>query len=323
MEFGALVPQGWRLDLAGIADPEEQWSTLKRVARGLDAAGWDSLWVYDHFHTFPEKRPESVFEAWMLMATLAEITEHARIGQFVTCMQYRDPAYLAKLSSCVDVASGGRLNVGVGSGWYEEEFEAFGYDFRTTGQRLARLEEGIEVLLRMWSDGAANFAGKHFQLVEALNYPKPVNPAGRPPVWIGGRGPRVLLRLVAQYADVWNYNGPIEEFEESVEILKKHCQRLGRDFDEIRLTVMSNGIAYDNDEELAMFRARVVANGVDPERAMQITSCKGTREQCGEFLARWKAKGVDGIVFYFHDIASFGDGDSQAEIFRRDILPGL
>jgi F420-dependent oxidoreductase-like protein len=327
MEFGALVPQGWRLDLAATADPQQQWATIKRVAQGLDQAGWDSLWVYDHFHTFPDKRPESVFEAWMMMATLAEITEKARIGQFVTCMQYREPAYLAKIASCVDVASGGRLNVGVGSGWLGEEFEAYGYDFRTTRERLHRLEEGIEVLLRMWAPGAANYDGKRFQLKEAFNYPKPVSVtdagAARPPLWIGGRGPKVLLRLVAQYADVWNYNGSMEEFDDTVEILKGHCKTVGRDFDEIRLTVMGNGIAHDNDDELATFRERVAANGIDPDRALHTTACKGSREQCAEFLGRWKAKGVDGIVFYFHDIASFGDGTSQAEIFRRDILPTL
>ncbi len=315
MEYGVLVPQGWRLELASIADPAEKWETVKRVAVGLEEAGWDSLWVYDHFHTIPEKRTESVFEAWMMMATLAEITSRARIGQFVTCMQYREPSYLAKISSCVDVASGGRLNVGVGSGWFEEEFGAFGYDFRTTGQRLARLEEGIQVLDRMWSEERASFEGKHYRLVEAVNEPKPVH--GRPPLWIGGRGPKVLLRLVAQYADVWNYNGGIEEFDQSVEILKRHCKDVGRDFEEIRMTAMSNGIAYDSPEELETFVRRVEANGMDAERAQKITSCKGTREQCAEFLKRWEDKGVDGLVFFFHDIASFGDGTSQAEIFQE------
>jgi len=321
MEVGALVPQGWRLDLAGVEGAQRKWQTVKRVARGLDEAGWDSLWVYDHFHTFPQKRIEATFEAWMLMATLAEITHDARIGQFVTCMQYREPSYLAKISSCIDVASGGRLNVGVGAGWHEEEFKAFGYDFRTVGQRLKRLEEGIEVLLRMWRDEMATFHGKHYSVEAAVNEPKPL--CGTPPLWIGGKGRKVLLRLVAQYADVWNYNGNIDEFDETVEVLKQHCSDVGRDFDEIRLTAMSNGIAYDDDDELEAFFERIAGSQLDRDRVLSITGCKGSREQCTEFLDRWKAKGVDGIVFYFHDIASFGDGRSQAEIFKRDILPQL
>jgi alkanesulfonate monooxygenase SsuD/methylene tetrahydromethanopterin reductase-like flavin-dependent oxidoreductase (luciferase family) len=146
MEFGTLVPQGWRYDLMGVDGAPAKWETFRRVSRGLDEAGWDSLWVWDHFHTFPKKHVETTFEAWTQMATLAEITSRARIGQIVTCMQYREPAYLAKVSACVDVASGGRLNVGVGSGWFEEEFQAYGYDFRTVGQRLRRLNEAIQVL---------------------------------------------------------------------------------------------------------------------------------------------------------------------------------
>ncbi len=197
MEFGTLVPQGWRMDLAGIADPREKWETVRRVSRGLDEAGWDSLWVYDHFHTFPQKRVEATFEAWMMMSALAEMTERARIGQFVTCVQYREPSYLAKIAACVDVASGGRLNVGVGSGWYAEEFEAYGYDFRTVGRRLARLREALDVLFAMWSEPMASYEGKHYRIVEAVCEPKPLQKP-RPPIWIGGRGRKGVLRVGAR-----------------------------------------------------------------------------------------------------------------------------
>ena len=114
MDFGVLVPQGWRLDLQHIKGAAAKWDAVRRVSLGLDEAGWDSLWVYDHFHTFPRKEVEATFEAWTMMATLAAITRRARIGQFVTCVQYREPAHLAKIAACVDVVSGGRLNVGLG-----------------------------------------------------------------------------------------------------------------------------------------------------------------------------------------------------------------
>ncbi len=321
MEFGTLVPQGWRYDLMGVEGAAAKWETFRRVSRELDEAGWDSLWVWDHFHTFPKKKLEATFEAWTLMTTLAEITSSARIGQIVTCMQYRDPAYLAKISACVDVASGGRLNVGVGSGWFEEEFQAYGYDFRTVGQRLKRLEEAIQVLDLMWTEDYASFDGKHYQLKEAVCLPKPIQK--RPPVWIGGRGKKVLLRLVAKYADVWNYNGPLNEFDETVEVLKGHCKDVGRDFDEIRKTSMSGGICYDNADELDAFFDSISAQGMPRERLLEFTSCKGSREQCAEYLERWKAKGCDGLVFFFNDIASVGSGHSQAEIFKKDVFPKL
>jgi F420-dependent oxidoreductase-like protein len=322
MEFGILVPQGWRLELMGVQGARAKWESVKRVSAELDRAGWDSLWVYDHFHTYPRKEAEATFEAWTMMAALAEITTRARLGQFVTCVQYRPPAYLAKIAACVDVASGGRLNVGLGSGWFEEEFRAYGYDFRTVGGRLRRLEEAIEVLARMWSDELANYEGRHFRLVDAVCEPKPLQKP-RPPIWIGGRGKKVLLRLVAKYADVWNYNGSLEEFDDTLETLKSHCREVGRDFDEIRVTAMSGGICYDDQDELDEFFNRIAPQGLPRERLLKIVSCRGSREQCGEYLRKWKRKGCDGLVFFFNDIASFGAGNSQAEIFKREILPQI
>jgi F420-dependent oxidoreductase-like protein len=321
MEFGVLVPQGWRFDLQHLEGAAAKWDTVRRVSRELDRAGWSSLWVYDHFHTFPFKQAEATFEAWTMMAALAQITARARIGQFVTCVQYRQPSYLAKIAACVDVMSGGRLNVGLGSGWYEEEFAAYGYDFMTKGRRLARLGEACEIVKRMWTEERAGFEGKHYRVTDAICEPKPLQ-AGGPPIWIGGRGRKVLLRLVAQYADVWNYNGDIDEFDETLEVLKGHCRDVGRDFDEIRVTAMGNGICYDNEEELAAFRRRIAGQKSVPlERLLSITGCKGKREECIDFLRRWKSKGCDGLVFYFQDIATFGDGLSQAEVFKRDVLP--
>lgn len=322
MEFGVLVPQGWRLDLVGVEGDRAKWDTFTRVSARLDEEGWDSLWVYDHFHTFPRKRVEATFEAWTMMATLAQITRRARIGQLVTCVQYREPAYLAKVAACVDVASGGRLEVGLGSGWYEEEFGAFGYAFRTTRERLARLEETCEILTRLWSQPSATFVGEHFRLREAVCEPKPLQ-RPRPPIVIGGTGRKVLLRIVARHADVWNYLGSIDDFPETLEVLKGHCREVGRDFDEIRVTVALSGICYDSAGELDAFFERIAPQGHERERVMQISRCAGSTDRCAQTLADWQTRGADGFVFYFHDIASVGRGDSQAELFRSRVLSGM
>ncbi len=321
MDFGVLVPQGWRLDLMGVDGDAAKWATCDRVIRGLDAAGWDSLWVYDHFHTVPRKEVEATFEAWSLMAHMATATRRARIGQLVTCNEYRHPAYLAKIAACIDVMSGGRLDLGLGSGWFVEEFDAYGYEFRATGERLRRLRESLEILRRMWGpEPMASFDGKHFRLKDAVCQPKPLQ-SPHPPILIGGRGEKVLLRLVAEYADIWNYNGSRDEFPRYREILKDHCLAVGRDFEEITITAMAGGICYDDEVEGERFFSRIAAQGLPREGLLSFVSCKGTREQCAEFLYGYRKMGVSGIVFYFNDIASFGCGDSQAEIFRRDVFP--
>jgi F420-dependent oxidoreductase-like protein len=320
MEFGTLVPQGWRLDLAGIEGAAAKWDTCQRVIQGLDRDRWESLWVWDHFHTFPFKKVEATFECWTEMAAMAVLTSHARIGQIVTCNEYRHPAYLAKIAASVDVMSGGRVNLGLGAGWFQEEFDAYGYDYRTIGQRLARLGESCQVLKALWTQEHASFAGKHYTLVEAICEPKPIqNP--HPPIWIGGRGEKVLLRLVAKYADVWNYNGTQDEFAHYRAVLEQHCKAVGRDFGEIRITAMSGGIAYESPAELDAYMHRIAAQAIDRSFLLQQVSCNGARAQCAEFLSQWKKLGVDGIIFYFNDIATYGDGQSQAEIFKRDVFP--
>src|ERR671927_819098 len=151
IKFGVFVPQGWRMDLAEIEDPIEQYETMTRVARVADEGGWDSIWVFDHFHTVPTPELETCFEAWTITAGLARDTEHINIGQMVTCNGYRNPALLAKMASTVDVMSHGRLYFGLGAGWYEHEYEAYGYPYPDTPERLRMLREALQVILAMWT----------------------------------------------------------------------------------------------------------------------------------------------------------------------------
>src|SRR3954452_12655898 len=146
MRFGIFVPQGWRLDLTGV-EPADQWPTMLRLAQRADASDvWESLWLFDHFHTVPVPTDEATHEAWTLMAAFGASTSRIRLGQMCTCMSYRNPMYLAKVAATVDHVSGGRLEMGIGAGWYEHEWLAYGYGFPGAGERIARLDEGVQIM---------------------------------------------------------------------------------------------------------------------------------------------------------------------------------
>jgi len=145
MKFGAFVPQGWRLDLVGL-DVDQHWPTMLGVALDIERLGYESLWVYDHFHTVPEPTQEVTYEAWTLMAALASTTSTVRLGQMCTCNTYRPPSYLAKVAATIDVISDGRLEMGIGAGWYEHEHDGYGYPFLSPGGRLGMLREGVEIM---------------------------------------------------------------------------------------------------------------------------------------------------------------------------------
>src|SRR3984893_12707104 len=155
MKFGILVPQGWRMDRVGITDHIEAYETMTRVALEAEALGFDSIWLFDHFHTVPTPTQEVTFECWTSTAALARDTKRVRIRQLVTCNGYRNPALLAKMASTVDVLSHGRLDFGIGAGWYEHAFRAYGYDYLDAPERLRYLREAVQVILAMWTQNEA------------------------------------------------------------------------------------------------------------------------------------------------------------------------
>ena len=155
MRFGLFVPQGWRHDLVGI-EPAEQWGVMKGLAQHADAGPWESIWVYDHFHTVPAPTDEATHEAWSLMAAFGAVTERVRLGQMCTCMSYRNPAYLAKVAATCDIVSGGRVEMGIGAGWYEHEWRAYGYGFPPPPERLGMLDEGVQIMRQAWTEGVGD-----------------------------------------------------------------------------------------------------------------------------------------------------------------------
>ena len=236
LKVGIFVPQGWRMDLADVRDPIEKFETMSRCAREAEQAGFDAIWVYDHFHTVPTPQLEATFECWTSMAALARDTRTIRIGQMVTCNSYRPPALLAKMASCVDVMSHGRLILGIGAGWHEYEYAAYGYDYPDTPERLRMLREALQVLKAMWTQDQAEFEGKYYRLRGAINEPKPVQKP-HPPIWIGGAGEKVTLKLVAQYGDACNFNADVKTVRHKLDVLREHCEAVGRNYDSVLKTI--------------------------------------------------------------------------------------
>ena len=189
------------MDLADVPDPVEKFETMIGCAKEAERAGFDAVWLYDHFHTTPTAQLETTFECWTSMAALARDTKTIKLGQMVTCNNYRPPSLLAKMASGIDVMSHGRLILGIGAGWYEEEFLAYGYEYPDTPERLRMLREALQVIKAMWTQDRAEFEGRYYRLRGAINEPKPVQKP-HPPIWVGGEsGPS--LRRAARFGDAW------------------------------------------------------------------------------------------------------------------------
>ncbi|HEY4028393.1 MAG TPA: LLM class F420-dependent oxidoreductase [Candidatus Dormibacteraeota bacterium] len=211
---------------------------LRAVWRLADEAGFDHAWIFDHYNPIGGNPLDGdIHEGWTLLAAMAEATSRVRIGNMVTGNTYRHPGVLAKIATTVDHLSAGRLEFGLGAGWAEVEHTMLGLHFGTVGERLRRLDEACVVIKKLWTEEKADFEGRYYQLTGAIANPKPVQ-RPYPPIWIGGGGERKTLRIVAQHADVWNMaGGTIEVANHKVDVLRQHCEAVGRDIGEIRLSV--------------------------------------------------------------------------------------
>ncbi|MDH3499658.1 MAG: TIGR03560 family F420-dependent LLM class oxidoreductase [Acidimicrobiia bacterium] len=317
MRFGTMVPQGWKLDLTGLA-VEDQWPRILDTARTIEDIGYDSLWVYDHFHTHPIVAQESVFEAWSLMAALAAVTTRVRIGQMCTCALYRPPSLLAKQALSVDAIAGGRLDVGIGAGWSDKEFRAYGYDYPRDGVRLDMLEEAVQVLIEMWTKDEAYFEGEHYGLDGAITRPRSVQQP-YPPLWIAGGGRKRTLKIVAKYGDFSNFSDNVEEFIELSEILAGHCEDVGRDYKEIGRTAHLMSVVGRNEAEVNE-RLEVAAErrGGTPEEFRE-EHLVGTVDQVTEVLGQYAEAGCVEMILYFYDM---GAHDSL-ELVAGEVIPQL
>lgn len=328
MRFGIFIPQGWRHDLVGI-EPERQWAVMRDLAAQADAGPWESLWVYDHFHTVPHPGEEATHEAWTLMAAFAASTERIRLGQMCTCMGYRNPAYLAKVAATTDIISGGRVEMGIGAGWYEHEWRAYGYGFPDAPARLRMLREGVEIMRQAWATGTATLDGEFYQVDGAIVRPLPLQDGGIP-MWVAGGGEQVTLKIAARYARYTNFNGGPEVFARKSAVLRKHCASVGTDFDAIVRSAVFHTVVAETEAEVQRridrIEARVAASMgeqraaeyVAPFRSPKPETLVGTPEQILERLAAYDGLGY--VINYFPEAAYDRSG---IELYEREVLAKL
>jgi F420-dependent oxidoreductase-like protein len=327
MRFGMFIPQGWRLDLAGIA-PSDQWRVMRDLVQAADRGPWESVWVYDHFHTVPVPTEEATHEAWSLMAAFGAVSERVRLGQMCTCMGYRNPAYLAKVAATADIVSGGRIEMGIGGGWYEHEWNAYGYGFPRAGVRLGMLDEGVQIMRDLWTSGTATLMGEHYRVEGAICRPLPLQDGGIP-LWIAGGGEKKTLRIAAKYAQYTNFDSTPEVFKAKSEILAQHCKDVGTAFDAIIRSGNYNVIIGESEKDVEdklswlhdHLKPLVPADQL--ERTMnqyRNGPLVGTPEQIVTKLKEADGMGMTYAICFFAD-AAYDRG--SVELFESQVIPAL
>lgn len=320
VRYGAFVPQGWKLEYGGW-DAAEAWARSVELAQLAERVGYDHLWVYDHVETVPRREATHCFEAFTMLAALSQVTERAELGQLVTCASYRNPGLLAKEAACVDVYSGGRLILGIGAGWYEREYEAYDYEFRRPGERLAVLDETLQVIPRLWSEETVTFSGTYVHLDGAFCDPKPVR-APRPPIWVGGGGEKVTLRIAAQHADATNWQVGLGAFVHKSAVLAEHCDALGRDFATITRTHGPDCRLFDTEADLATWLDSPGGGqlwGRTPHEEYVRDNFVGTVEQVTEKVQAYVDAGCAAFVLWFRDFPS----SESLERFHAEVVPNV
>jgi F420-dependent oxidoreductase-like protein len=314
--FGAFVPQGWKMELSSIDGAEAKWQTALDTARLIEQLGYDSLWVYDHFHNVPRPAHEAVFECWTTIAALAQATSTVRLGQMVGCNSYRQPSVLAKMTATIDVISGGRLDWGIGAGWYENEYKGYGFEFPAPKVRIGMLREAVEIVKSMWTDAETTYDGTYYSLSRAHCDPKPVQDP-HPPIWIGGGGEQLTLRVVARHADVANFGGKPHEWAHKAEVLKNHCKDVGRDYDEIRKTISGEMMVRETEAEIDAIGSRSLWG--EPVDSWKAGNLVGTPEQVAEKVQAYVDLGCTGFVPWCADYPE----TESLRLFAEKVIPSF
>jgi len=237
IQVGLTLPQGW-LDEFPTKDPNDYFSFTKEVALKAEKLGYAAAYVYDHFVPYPGNNRNGPFlEAYTLLSAISSITTKLRIGQVVTCNSYRHPSMLAKITSTLDVISNGRLEFGIGAGWFEYEYNSYGYKFDNPLSRIEQLDESISIIKKMWKNERSSFKGKHYFVKNAICNPKPIQQP-HPPVMVGGGGNK-LMEVVAKHATRYNHPfGTPSILEEKINHLKSKCKLIRRNPEEIENSVL-------------------------------------------------------------------------------------
>jgi F420-dependent oxidoreductase-like protein len=316
IEFGAFVPQGWKMELSGIAGAAAKWDKAVETAVLAEELGNDSIWVYDHFHNVPAPAHEAVFECWTTVAAISQRTSRIRLGQMVGCAPYRNPGLLAKITTTVDVISGGRLDWGIGAGWYDNEFKGYGYEFASAKDRIGALRETVEIVKLMWSEPTVDYEGRYFELKGAQCDPKPLQQP-HPPIWIGGGGEQLTLRVVARHADKANFGGKPHEWAHKCEVLKGHCTAVGRDYDEIAKTWSPEVFIRETEDEVVAAGSKSFWG--EPFDSWSAGNLVGTPDQVAEKVQAYVDHGCTGFVPWCSDYPEH----ESLRLFAEKVMPSF
>ena len=319
LEIGVFVPQGWKLEYHGWSGPDA-WARSVELAELAESLGYDHLWVYDHVETVPRREPTHVFEAYTMLAALSQRTTKVGLGQLVTCASYRNAGLLAKEAACIDVYSAGRLILGLGAGWFHEEYRAYGYDYHTDPVRLAVLDETLEVVRRFWTEESVTFDGVHLQFRGAYCDPKPVQQLPR--LLVGGGGEKVNLRIAAARADLTNWQVGLESFVRKSRLLEGYCEEIGRPFHEIVRTHGPDCRLFDNEADTRVWCESAGGGNlwggesVDDYLADNLV---GTVDQVIEKAQAFVDAGCRGLILWLRDYP----GDETLRRFMSEVVPTL
>jgi F420-dependent oxidoreductase-like protein len=301
VQFGVMLPQIKR-----------SWNDARAAAQAMDRLGYHSVWFNDHLYGVPMPSIP-IMEAWTALSAVGAVTERVELGTLVTPIGFRNPALLAKMAATLDNISNGRVIVGLGSGWFAQEFSGYGIDFPPVQDRLRQLEEGIALMRRMWSEEQVTFAGRYYKTDDVYCAPKPVRP---PPILIGGGGEQVLLKLVAEHADIWNNLAVhLEQLAHKAGVLLRHCEAVGRDPATLRISQQTMVVIGSDDADAKAKR----------EKAQRIygghmgSGIAGTPPQCIDQIEALAQRGCSLLMieFFGRDIAE------PAQLFAETVLPAF
>ena len=311
----------------GILIDPPNFKYVKEVALQSEKLGFDSIWIYDHFfyegyRDIETEQVPDLLDCTTVMSALAALTNTVRIGSLVLCNSFRNPSLTAKIGATLDMISNGRLEFGIGAGWKKNEYIAYGYPFPSPAVRIAQLKEAVTIIKKMWTEEKPSFKGKYYEIKEALCEPKPVQKP-HPPIWIGGEGEKLLLRVVAELADGCNWYGTPEEYAHKLNVLKKHCAKVGRNSDEIKkswtgeLFLLSKGSNVKSNVEkyLASRKSAPEGDARASEYAKYVRrNIAGTPDECISKIKEYVKLGV--TRFYFESSTT----KSRAQ-FVEEVMP--
>lgn len=322
LQVGIALPQGW-LDEFPTKNPYEQFLFSKNVALRAEKLGYAAGYVYDHFIPYAGNNSQGpFFEAYTLLSAVASVTSKLRIGQVVTCNSYRQPSLLAKMTSTLDAISNGRLEFGIGAGWFEHEYNSYGYKFDDPRSRIEQLYESLTIIKKMWQYKKPSFVGKHYSIKNAFCNPKPIQQP-HPPIMVGGGGNK-LMEVVARHANRYNHPfGTPEMLQTKLDLLKAKCKSIKRDYTEIENSVLLRVlVGKDSDDVKQIISSFKKENESVADFVLRSKDsiAIGTPDEVIAHLSRYLQIGISYFIVNFVGLSRSLD---MLEVFSRKVMSQL